>query len=159
MKNLIHKKNKYIITIIGLLGLIPYGLPIMEKNGLVDFFEIKTIDLTIWYGITILCFLSGVYWGLSINIRIKNNSKLNYLLPALSIIPFMFAIIAVIVSNYLNIILLVVGFLICQILDELLLKHKIYFNWYILFRRFLTVVVVTLMIYYYIEFSNVQSAK
>ena len=155
MKNLIHKKNKYIITIIGLLGLIPYGLPIMEKNGLVNFFEIKTIDLTIWYGITILCFLSGVYWGLSINILIKNNSKLNYLLPALSIIPFMFAIIAVIVSNYLNIIFLVVGFLICQILDEILFQYKVYLNWYILLRRFLTVVVVTLMIYYYINPSNV----
>ena len=155
MKKLIHKKNKFIITIIGLLGLIPYGLPIMEKNGLVDFFEIKTIDLTIWYGITILCFLSGVYWGLSINILIKNNSKLNYLLPALSIIPFMFAIIAVIISNYLNIIFLVVGFLICQILDEILFKYKVYFSWYILLRRFLTVVVVTLMIYYYINFSNV----
>ena len=155
MKNLIYKKNKYIITIIGLLGLIPYGLPIMEKNGLVDFFEIKTIDLTIWYGITILCFLSGVYWGLSINIHIKNNSKLNYLLPALSIIPFMFAVIAVIVSNYLNIIFLVVGFLICQILDEILFQCKVYLNWYILLRRFLTVVVVTLMIYYYITYSNV----
>ena len=155
MKNLIPKKNKYIITIIGLLGLIPYGLPIMEKNGLVDFFEIKTIDLTIWYGITILCFLSGVYWGLSINTLIKNNSKLNYLLPALSIIPFMFAIIAVIVSSYLNIIFLVVGFLICQILDEILFKYKVYFNWYILLRRFLTVVVVTLMIFYYINLSNV----
>ena len=155
MKNLINKKNKYIITIIGLLGLIPYGLPIMEKNGFVDFFEIKTIDLTIWYGITILCFLSGVYWGLSINILIKNNSKLNYLLPALSIIPFMFAIIAVIVSNYLNIIFLVVGFLICQILDEILFRYRVYFNWYILLRRFLTVVVVTLMIYYYINPSNV----
>ena len=155
MKNLIHKKNKYIITIIGLLGLIPYGLPIMEKNGLVDFFEIKTIDLTIWYGITILCFLSGIYWGLSINILIKSNLKLNYLLPALSIIPFMFAIIAVIISNYLNIIFLVVGFLICQILDEILFKYKVYFYWYILLRRFLTVVVVTLMIYYYIIHTNV----
>ena len=155
MKNLIHKKNKYIITIIGLLGLIPYGLPIMEKNGLVGFFEIKILDLTIWYGITILCFLSGVYWGLSINILIKKNLKLNYLLPALSIIPFMFAIIAVIVSNYLNIIFLVVGFLICQILDEILFKYKVYFNWYIILRRFLTVVVVTLMIYYYIILSNV----
>ena len=155
MKNLIHKKNKHIITIIGLLGLIPYGLPIMEKNGLIEFFEIKTIDLTIWYGITILCFLSGIYWGLSINISIKNNSKLNYILPALSIIPFMLAVIAVIVSNYLNIIFLVVGFLICQILDEILFKQKIYFNWYILLRRFLTVVVVTLMIYYYIKLSNV----
>ena len=155
MKNLIYKKNKYIITIIGLLGLIPFGLPIMEKNGLVDFFEIKFINLTIWYGITILCFLSGVYWGLSINIFIKNNSKLNYLLPVLSIFPFMFAIIAVIVSNYLNIIFLVVGFLICQILDEILFKLKVYFNWYILLRRFLTVVVVTLMIYYYINLSNV----
>ena len=155
MKNLIHKNNKYIFIIIGLLGLIPYGLPIMEKNGLVDFFEIKTIDLTIWYGITILCFLSGVYWGLSINILIKNNSKLNYLLPALSIIPFMFAVMAVIVSNYLNIIFLVIGFLICQILDEILFKHNVYFNWYILLRRFLTVVVVTLMIYYYIILTNV----
>ena len=151
MKNLTHKKNKYIITIIGLLGLIPYGFPIMEKNGLIDFFELKTIDLTIWYGITILCFLSGIYWGLSINILIKSNSRLNYLLPALSIIPFMFAVIAVIVSNYLNIIFLVVGFLICQILDEILFKHKVYFSWYILLRRFLTVVVVTLMIYYYIS--------
>ena len=155
MKNLIHKKNKYIITIIGLLGLIPYGLPIMEKNGLVDFFEIKTIDLTIWYGITILCFLSGIYWGLSINIPIKNNLKLNYLLPILSIIPFTFAIIAITVSNYLNIIFLVVGFLICQILDEILFQYKVYLNWYILLRRFLTVVVVTLMIYYYIIHSNV----
>ena len=155
MKNLIHKKNKYIITIIGLLGLIPYGLPIMEKNGFVDFFEIKTIDLTIWYGITILCFLSGIYWGLSINILIKSNLKLNYLLPALSIIPIMFAVIAVIVSSYLNIIFLVVGFLICQILDEILFRYRVYFNWYILLRRFLTVVVVTFMIYYYINLSNV----
>ena len=150
MKNLIHKDNKYILIIIGLLGLIPYGLPLMEKNGLVDFFEIKTIDLTIWYGITILCFLSGIYWGLSINISIKNNSKLNYLLPVLSIIPFVFAVIAVMVSNYLNIIFLVVGFLICQLFDEILFRHKVYLNWYILLRRFLTVVVVTLMIYYYI---------
>ena len=127
----------------------------MEKNGLVDFFEIKTIDLTIWYGITILCFLSGVYWGLSINILIKNNLKLNYILPALSIIPYMFAIIAVIVSNYLNIIFLVVGFLICQILDEILFQYKVYLNWYILLIRFLTVVVVTFMIYYYIILSYV----
>lgn len=153
MKYLIHKDNKYIITIIGLLGLMPYGLPIMEKNGFVDFFEIKTIDLTIWYGITILCFLSGIYWGLSINISKKNNSKLNYMLPVLSIITFVFAVIAVMVSNYLNIIFLVVGFLICQILDEILFKHKVYFNWYILLRRFLTVAVVTLLIYYYIIFS------
>ena len=155
MKNLIHKKNKYILITIGLLGLLPYGLPLMEKNGLVDFFEIKILDLTIWYGITILCFLSGIYWGLSINIPIKNNSKLNYILPASSIIPFMFAVIAVIVSNYLNIIFLVIGFLICQILDEILFTHKVYSKWYIQLRRFLTVVVVTLMIYYYINFNNV----
>ena len=154
MKNLIYKKNKYILIIIGLLGLIPYGLPIMEKNGLVDFFEIKILDLTIWYGITILCFLSGIYWGLSINISSKKNSKLNYILPALSIIPFMLAVIAIIVSNYLNIIFLVIGFLICQILDEILFTHKVYSKWYIQLRRFLTVVVVTLMIYYYIDISN-----
>ena len=155
MKNLIDKKIKYISIIIGLLGLIPYGLPLIEKYGLVDFFNIKSIDLTIWYGITILCFLSGVYWGLSINSHIKNNSDLNYLLPALSIIPFFFAIVTVLVSNYLNIIFLVTGFLLCQILDEILFLHKFHFDWYIRLRRFLTVVVVTFMIYYYIEFRDV----
>ena len=155
MKNLIHKNNKYILIIIGMLGLIPYGFPLMEKYDLLDFFEIKTIDFTIWFGITILCFLSGIYWGLSINTLTSNNSKLSYLLPALSIIPFFFAVATVIVSHYLNIILLVIGFLICQILDEVLFTHKVYFNWYIQLRRFLTVVVVTFMIYYYISLSDV----
>ena len=155
MKNLTHTKIKYISIIIGMLGLLPYGLPLIEKYGFVNFFDIKTINFTIWYGITILCFLSGIYWGLSINTLIKNNSDLNYLLPALSIIPFFFAIGTVIVSNYLNIIFLVIGFLICQILDEILFSHKFYFNWYIRLRRFLTVVVVTLMIYYYYIHNNV----
>ena len=150
-----HTKIKYISITIGLLGLIPYLLPLIEKYGLVNFFETKTINFTIWYGITILCFLSGTYWGLSINALIKGNSNLNYLLPALSIIPFFFAIVTVIVSNYLNIIFLVIGFLICQILDEILFLLKFHFNWYVRLRRFLTVVVVTLMIYYYIDLSNV----
>ncbi len=155
MKNLMHTKIKYISIIIGLLGIIPFGLPLIEKYGLINFFEIKPINFTIWYGITILSFLSGVYWGVSINALNKNNSNLSYLLPALSIIPFSFAIVTVIVSSYLNIIFLVIGFLLCQILDENLFSHKFYFNWYIRLRRFLTVVVVTLMIYYYIVFSNV----
>ena len=150
-----HTKIKYISITIGLLGLIPYGLPLIDKYGFVNFFEIKTINFTIWYGITILCFLSGIYWGLSINALIKNNLKLNYLLPALSIIPFFFGIGSVMVSNYLNIIFLVIGFLLCQILDEILFSHKFHFNWYIQLRRFLTVVVVSLMIYYYIYYSNV----
>ena len=154
MKNLMHTKIKYISITIGLLGLIPFAFPLIEKYGLVNFFEIKTIDFTIWYGITILSFLSGIYWGLSISAVIKNKSELNYLLPALSIIPFLFAIGTVIVSNYLSIIFLVIGFLICQILDEILFSHKFYFNWYIRLRRYLTVLVVTLMFYYYIYFSN-----
>ena len=155
MKNLMHKKNKYISITIGLLGVIPFGFPLIEKYSLVNISEIKTINFTIWYGITILSFLCGIYWGLSINALIKNNSDLNYLLPALSIIPFSFAIGTVIVSNYLNIIFLVIGFLLCQILDEILFLYNVYFNWYIRLRRFLTVVVVTLMIYYYIQLSNV----
>ena len=155
MKNLMHKKNKYISITIGLLGVIPFGFPLIEKYSLVNISEIKTINFTIWYGITILSFLCGIYWGLSINALIKNNSELNYLLPALSIIPFSFAIGTVIVSHYLNIIFLVIGFLLCQILDEILFLYNVYFNWYIRLRRFLTVVVVTLMIYYYILFINV----
>ena len=150
-----HTKIKYISITVGLLGLIPYGLPLIEKYVFINFFEIKTINFTIWYGITILSFLSGIYWGLSINALINNNSDLNHLLPALSIIPFFFAIGTVIVSNYLNIIFLVIGFLLCQILDEILYSYKFYFDWYIRLRRFLTVVVVTLMIYYYIHLSNV----
>ena len=155
MKNLPHIKIKFIFIIIGLLGLIPYGLPLMEKNGLAYFFGIKILDLTIWYGITILCFLSGIYWGLSINAFTKNNSKLNFLLPALSIIPFFFSLVTLLISSYLKILFLITGYILCQILDEILFKHKVYYNWYIILRRFLTVVVVTLMIYYYIIQSHV----
>ena len=155
MKNLMHTKIKYISIIIGFFGLIPFGLPLVEKYFFVNFFEIKTINFSIWYGITILCFLSGIFWGLSINSLIKNNSYLYCMLPALSIIPFVFGIGALIAPNFLNIIFLVIGFLFCQIFDEILFAHNLYFSWYILLRRFLTVVVVTLMIYYYIMFNNV----
>ena len=41
MKNLIHKKIKYISIIIGLLGLIPYGLPLVEKYDLDGIFVYK----------------------------------------------------------------------------------------------------------------------
>ena len=150
-----HIKIKYITITIGLLGLIPYGLPLIQNYEFINYYEIKTINFTIWYGITILCFLSGVYWGLSINALIKNFSNLNYLLPVLSVIPFIFAIGALIASSFINIIFLVTGFLICQILDEISYSHKLYFSWYIVLRRFLTVVVVTLLIYYYIIYSDV----
>ena len=73
-----HTKIKYISITVGLLGLIPYGLLLIEKYFFINFFEIKTINFTIWYGITILSFLSGIYWGLSINALIKNNSDLNH---------------------------------------------------------------------------------
>ena len=155
MNKLMHIKIKYITITIGLLGLIPYGFPLIQNYEFINYYEIKTINFTIWYGITILCFLSGVYWGLSINTLTKNYSNLNYLLPALSVIPFIFAIGALIASSFINIIFLVTGFLICQILDEISFAHKLYFSWYIVLRRFLTVVVVTLLIYYYIIYTDV----
>ena len=150
-----HFNIKYTSIIIGLLGLIPYGFPLIDKFNLIIFFGIKTINFTIWYGITILSFLSGIYWGISINALNKNKSNLIYLLPALSIIPFTFALITILASDFLNIIFLVIGFLICQILDEMLFALKYYFYWYIFLRRILTLVVVTLMIYYYMLYSNV----
>ena len=156
MKNLMQTKIKYISITIGLLGLIPFGLPLIENslwatisNGL------NRIDFALFYGTTILCFISGIFWGLSINVLITNNSNLNYLLPAFSIIPFFFAIGAILFFNVkFKIIFLVIGFLLCQILDEILFAQKIHLNWYILLRRFLTVVVVTSMIYYYILSIN-----
>tara|TARA_Y100000287_G_scaffold149795_1_gene125076 strand:+ start:74 stop:547 length:474 start_codon:yes stop_codon:yes gene_type:complete len=156
MNNLMHTKIKYILIVIGLLGLIPFGLPLVENSLWVRISTgLNRIDFALFYGTTILCFLSGIFWGLSINVLITNNSNLNYLLPALSIIPFFFAIGAILFFNIkLKIIFLVIGFLICQILDEILFAQKFHLNWYILLRRFLTVVVVTLMICYYILFNN-----
>ena len=151
-----HTKIKYISIVIGLLGLIPFVLPLIENSLWVSISTgLNRIDFTLFYGTTVLCFLSGIFWGLSINVLIKNNSNLNYLLPALSIIPFFFAIGAILFFNLkFKIIFLVIGFLLCQILDEILFAQKIHFNWYILLRRFLTVVVVTLMTCYYILYSN-----
>ena len=156
MKNLMHMKIKYISITIGLLGLIPFGLPLIENSlWIIISTGLNKIDFALFYGTTILCFLSGVFWGLSINVLITNNSNLNYLLPAFSIIPFFFAIGAILFFNVkFKIIFLVIGFLLCQILDEILFAQKIHLNWYILLRRFLTVVVVTSMIYYYILSIN-----
>ena len=93
MNNLMHTKIKYILIVIGLLGLIPFGLPLVENSLWVRISTgLNRIDFALFYGTTILCFLSGIFWGLSINVLITNNSNLNYLLPALSIIPFFFAI-------------------------------------------------------------------
>ena len=151
-----HTKIKYISIAIGLLGLIPFGLPLIENSLWASISPgLNRIDFTLFYGTTVLCFLSGIFWGLSINVLIKNNSNLNYLLPALSIIPFFFAIGTILFFNIkFRIIFLVIGFSLCQILDEILFAQKFHFNWYILLRRFLTVVVVTSMIYYYILYDN-----
>ena len=154
MKNIINIKIKYISILIGISGLIPFGFPLIENVSENFFLNIEVIKFTIWYGIIILSFLSGTYWGLSLSFFIKKNKNLFYILPILSLIPFFMAFSAILVPNFTNIIFLILGFSICQVLDEILYYLKYIYSWYILLRRFLTLVVVTILIYYYINFSN-----
>ena len=155
MKNIINIKIKYYSILIGILGLMPFGVPLFENTLINSFFKIELIKFTIWYGIIILSFLSGIYWGLSINFLIKINNQFIYILLISSLIPFFIAFSAMLAPNFTNIILLILGFCVCQVLDEILYHLKYIFSWYIFLRRFLTVVVVTLLIYYYIIISNV----
>ena len=147
-------RTKYILITIGILGLIPFGFPLFNNFFFSYFHNNEDTRFTIFYSVVILCFISGTYWGLSLRLEEKKGDEFSYILALITLFPFSLAFLSLILINDLSYIILLIGFLICYILDEILYKMKYIFYWYILLRRFLTVVVVSILFYYYI-FNNV----
>jgi hypothetical protein len=140
-----------IMILIGILGLIPFIL------GLVDLWVNKDellfkINLPKYYGAIILTFLGSKYWGIILNLNGKNklSNQLEVNIIIWSILPSILGIIVLSIKNSFSIIILAFGFILCQIIDELLYNRINLPYWYLMLRRTLTSLVLVILICTYI---------
>ena len=154
-KKLLNKAEKLFIFI-SVLGLLPFII------GFFDLFINKsnyffTVNLPKYYGSIILTFLGAIYWGTILNIFSEKviPEQIKLIIIIWSVIPSILAItILCIKSNY-SLLLLCMGFLFCQLFDELCNKYLSFPSWYLPLRRILTLVVVLVLIcsYFIIQTS------
>ena len=136
-----------IMILIGILGLLPFVFGLVDlwinKNEL-----IFKINLPKYYGAIILTFLGSKYWGIILNLnnikKISNQLKVSIVIW--SILPSIIAITVLIIQSSVSIIILSLGFLSCQIVDELLYNKIEFPYWYIILRRILTLIVLIILI-------------
>tara|TARA_E500000178_G_scaffold200710_1_gene198558 strand:+ start:791 stop:1165 length:375 start_codon:yes stop_codon:yes gene_type:complete len=106
------------------------------------------INFPKYYGAIILTFLGSKYWGIILNFdaikKISNELKVGIIIW--SILPSIMAITVLIIQNSFSIIILALGFIFCQIVDEFLNKKISFPHWYIILRRILTLIVLIILI-------------
>ena len=136
-----------IMILIGILGLLPFIF------GFVDLWINKDelifkINLPKYYGAIILTFLGSKYWGIILNFNDikKISNELKVIIIIWSILPSIIAITVLIIQSSVSIIILALGFLLCQIVDELLYNKIEFPYWYIILRRILTLIVLIILI-------------
>ena len=148
-KNLLNKSEKLFIFI-GLLGLFPFFIGLLDllinKNNL--FF---VVNLPKYYGSIILTFLGAIYWGSILNLARENlvAEQIKFCIIIWSVAPSILAIIILTMKSNFSLLLLSMGFLLCQLVDEICYKFLLFPSWYLPLRRTLTLFVVLILIYSY----------
>ena len=136
-----------IMILIGILGLLPFIFGFVDlwlnKDGL-----IFKINLPKYYGAIILTFLGSKYWGIILNFKEikKISNELKVIIIIWSILPSILALIVLIIQSSFSIIILALGFISCQIIDELFYNKISFPYWYIILRRILTLIVLIILI-------------
>jgi len=140
-----------IMILIGILGLFPFifGLVDLWVNNNELLFK---INLPKYYGAIILTFLGSKYWGIILNLHDKNklSNQLEVNIIIWSILPSIIGIIVLSIQNSFSIIILAFGFILSQIIDELLYNRINLPYWYLMLRRALTSLVLVILICTYI---------
>lgn len=138
---------KIIIVVLGLLGLLPliFGLIdlwINNKNLLFG------INITKSFGVIILSFLGAVYWGFIINTKVSANLSNKFKVVTLlwSVLPSIVGIFVLATEKAFSILMLICGFLMCHIADEIYNKLLLFPKGYILLRRILSFIVINILI-------------
>ena len=143
-------KNKILVILISFLGLLPFifGLIDLLVNEENLFF---LINIPKYYGAIILTFLGAVYWGIVLNDNDVNHlsSTIKTYIICWSVIPSIFAITTLILTNDLSILILAFLFIFVQIIDEFMIKYLKFPFWYLMLRRLLTIIVVIILIFSY----------
>ncbi|MGA0412218.1 MAG: DUF3429 domain-containing protein [Candidatus Puniceispirillales bacterium] len=151
---LLFNSSQKIMIILGILGLFPFFFGLVElyfnRNEL-----IFNINIPKYYGAIILTFIGSKYWGIILTIGDQNkiSDRLKNQIIIWSIIPSTLGIISLSLQTSLSFFVLVLGFISCQIIDELLYKPLNFAHWYICLRRLLTFLVTTILIFSFIIIS------
>ena len=144
--NLINNSEKLFI-IISILGLLPFIVGLLDllinKNNL--FF---LVNLPKYYGSIILTFLGAIYWGAMLNLPPKSfiPEKIKFFIIIWSVFPSILGITVLSINSNLSLLMLSMGFLLCQLVDEIFNKYLSFPNWYLPLRRILTLIVVIVLI-------------
>ena len=140
-------KSKKLFIIIGILGLLPFfgGLLdlLINKNNL-----LFAINLPKYYGSIIFSFLGAIYWGAMLNLTPKRfiHEKIKFFIIIWSVFPSILGITILTIKSNLNLLMLSIGFLLCQLVDEICNKYLSFPNWYLPLRRILTLIVIIILI-------------
>ncbi|MFL2830959.1 MAG: DUF3429 domain-containing protein [Candidatus Puniceispirillales bacterium] len=144
--NLINNSEKLFI-IISILGLLPFIVGLLDllinKNNL--FF---LVNLPKYYGSIIFAFLGAIYWGAMLNLPSKSfiPEKIKFFIIIWSVFPSILGITVLSINSNLSLLMLSMGFLLCQLVDEIFNKYLSFPNWYLPLRRILTLIVVIVLI-------------
>ena len=144
--NLINKSEKLFI-LISIFGLLPFIIGLLDllinKNDL--FF---LVNLPKYYGSIIFAFLGAIYWGTMLNLPPKSliPEKIKFFIIIWSVVPSIMGITVLSIKSNLSLLMLSIGFLLCQLVDEIFNKYLSFPNWYLPLRRILTLIVVIVLI-------------
>ena len=148
--NLLNKTEKLFIFI-SVLGLLPLIV------GFFDLFINKsnlffTVNLPKYYGSIILTFLGGIYWGTILNFYSEKNipEQIKLVIIILSVTPSILAITILCIKSNFSLLVLSIGFSLCQLFDEIYNKYLSFPSWYLPLRRILTFIVVLVLICSYL---------
>ena len=140
-----------LIILFGILGLIPFII------GLIDLWYnypnlVFEINIPKNYGVIIFTFLGSVYWGIMIEPKktVQFSSKLKTLTIIYSISPSILGIIILAIQHNISMIILSIGFVISQIIDEFYNHILSLPRWYIILRRTLSSIVIIILICSYL---------
>ena len=144
--NMINKSEKLFI-LISIFGLLPFIIGLLDllinKNDL--FF---LVNLPKYYGSIIFAFLGAIYWGAMLNLPSKSfiPEKIKFFIIIWSVFPSIMGITVLSIKSNLSLLILSIGFLLCQLVDEIFNKYLSFPNWYLPLRRILTLIVAIVLI-------------
>lgn len=143
--------HEKIMILISFMGMIPFMIGLLDLWFNQDNF-IFPINFVKYYGVIILTFLGSMYWGIILNqnktITFSNQFKI--LIIIWSITPALGSTLILLIDKDISLIILSIGYLICQIIDEIYNKFLFFPNWYILLRRLLSFTVITILVSCYL---------
>ena len=109
------------------------------------------VNLPKYYGSIILTFLGAIYWGSILNLVRKNliPEQIKFFIIIWSVTPSILAITILTMKSNFSLLLLSMGFLLCQLVDEICYKFLLFPSWYLPLRRTLTLFVVLILVFSY----------